>query len=95
MTNFRLVTTSGSSQQAIRQSLLANARHELDTLRAELETRLAALETALALPNPPALERLVIDLARVATAEAESAAVRATLEAQTQAQDDAGVAVAE
>ena len=68
MTNFRLVSSSGSSQ-ALRQSLAASARHELDTLRAELETRLGALEAALAQPDPaPSLERLVIDLARVATA---------------------------
>jgi chromosome segregation ATPase len=96
MTNFRILPSAGAPSETVRHALLTTAQRELDALRAELDMRLAALEAALAHPQPGAsLERLVIDLARVATAEAESAAVRAALEAQLQAQEDAGVAVAE
>lgn len=78
------------------QALAAAAQRELDALRAELDVRLAALEHALAHPDPAtSLERLVFDLARVATAEAEAAAVRATLEAQQHAQAQGSAAVAE
>ena len=77
------------------QALAAAAQRELDALRAELDLRLAALEHALAHPDPGmSLERLVLDLARVATAEAESAAARATLEAQLQAQEQGAAAAA-
>ncbi|MCU1382384.1 MAG: hypothetical protein JWL71_1081, partial [Acidobacteria bacterium] len=64
-------------------ALVTTAQRELDALRAELEARLAALERALTHPEPGvSLEKLLMDLARTATAEAEAAAARATLEAQ-------------
>jgi len=75
------------SPDTLGQYLAANAQRELETLRAELDVRLLALETALARPDPHiSLEKLILDLARVATAEAQSAAVRASLEAQLHAQ---------
>ena len=71
----------------MRRYLADAAVRELDTLRAQLDTRLAALETALAHPERYAsLDTLVVELARVATAEAEAAARRAAVEAQAQAQ---------
>src|SRR2546429_364043 len=88
-------TSSASDQgpEAIRRFLADTAQRELDKLRTELDTRLAALEAALAHPERHAsLENLVIELARVATAEAEAAAARAALEAQATAQERAGAA---
>src|SRR5262249_15538044 len=67
----------------LKQYLTATARRELDALRAALDSRLLALEAALAHPEPhDSLETFVMDLARVATAEAEASAARASLEAQ-------------
>ena len=78
------------SPDTIRQYLAATAQRELDALRAQLDERLSALEAAIARPDQRgSLERLVLDLARVATAEAQSAAARATLEAQLHAQERA------
>ena len=65
-------------QPAIDQGVEAMRRYpsdaavrELDSLRAQLDTRLAALEAALAHPEKhAALDTLVVELARVATAEA-------------------------
>ena len=80
----------GQTPDAIRRALVDAAQRELDGLRAALDMRLAALETALAQPNQQTpLEHLVLDLARVATAEAESAATRACLQAQFEAQQRA------
>src|SRR5437867_1202359 len=63
------------------------AAQELAALRAALDQKLAALEAALANPSQCAsLERLVIDLARVATAEAEAAAAKACVDAQADVQ---------
>ena len=71
----------------LKQYLSETARREIDALRAALDSRLLALEAALAHPEPhDSLETLVIDLARVATAEAEASAARASLEAQIDAQ---------
>ena len=79
----------------LKQYLSDTARRELDTLRAQLEVKLIALETALARPSEhDSIEYLVIDLARVATAEAEAAAARASLEARLQAEDRSGIAEA-
>jgi uncharacterized coiled-coil protein SlyX len=67
---------------------LSETPGELERLRALLDTKLTELEAAL--DNPDAsdsLERLVIDLARVATREADAAATRAALEAQRAADE--------
>src|SRR5258705_3344214 len=78
------------SPEARRRYLADAARRELDTLRASLDVRLAALEEALDHPDPrTSLEELVLNLARVATAEAEAAAARACLEAQLDAEQRA------
>jgi chromosome segregation ATPase len=72
----------------LKQYLSETARREIDALRAALDSRLLALEAALAHPEPhESLEALVIDLARVATAEAEASAARASLDAQIEAQE--------
>lgn len=79
-----------------RQHLAAGARRELDALRAELDRCLSALEAALAHPDSrTSLADLVLDLARVATAEAEAAAARAALEAQLLAQERADAAASD
>jgi hypothetical protein len=77
----------------LKDYLSDTARRELDALRAALESRLLALEAALAHPDPhESLEALVIDLARVATSEAEASAVRASLEAQLESKSRAATA---
>jgi hypothetical protein len=82
------------SLETIRAFLAGTAQREIDALRAELDVRLGALEAALGRGAPrPSLERLVLELARVATAEAESAAARAALEAQLHAQERSAAAV--
>src|SRR5258705_6944284 len=84
------------SPEARRRYLADAARRELDTLRASLDVRLAALEEALDHPDPrTSLEELVLNLARVATAEAEAAAARACLEAQLDAENRAALGGAE
>src|SRR5262249_25520588 len=76
--------------ETVRKHLAATAQRELDTLRAELDTRLSALEAALTQPDPNrSLEDLVLDLARVATAEAVSSSQRKTLEVQVQGEERA------
>ena len=88
--------TAELSPDARRRYLADAARRELDALHVALDQRLAALEHGLAHPDPDtSLEELVLDLARVATAEAEAAAGRASLEAQLYAEDRAAVAEAE
>ena len=63
----------------LKQYLSDTARREIEALRAELDSRLLALEAALAHPDPhESLETLVIELARVATTEAEASVARAT-----------------
>jgi hypothetical protein len=95
MSDHRVSPAADPSPETVRQYLAANAQRELDALRAALDVRLSALEAALAHPDPrTSLEGLVLDLARIATAEAESAAGRASLEAQLHAQERAAVAVA-
>src|SRR5262245_35216368 len=84
------------SPDALRRYLAETAQRELDELRAEFDVRLAALETALSRRDPrTSLEHVVLDLARVATAEAEAAAQRASLEAQIHAETQAAAAEAE
>src|SRR3954465_1135845 len=79
-----------------RDHLVGEAQRELDALRAQLDVRLTALEGALASPDPDhPLAGLVLDLARTATAEAESAAARATLEAQLDVERRAEAEVSE
>ena len=63
---------------------------ELDDLRHALTSRLSALESALADPGQTgSLERLMIELARVATAEAEASAARAWAEAAAKVREQA------
>ncbi len=77
---------SKTSPQEIGQPLTDLAQQELDALRQTLDLRLTALETALETPgHGDSLERLVLDLARVATEEAAAASRQAALHAETQA----------
>lgn len=74
----------------LRAYLSDAAQRELNTLRAALDARLLALEAALAHPEPhDSIEDLVMDLARAASAEAETSAAHRWLEAQLKAQDEA------
>jgi chromosome segregation ATPase len=67
--------------------LLDAAQRELDTLRASIDARLSDLESALSRPgSEPSLESLVLELARLATAEAQASATRACLEMQRDAE---------
>src|SRR5262249_41300985 len=89
--------TSGTDPlpDRLKQYLSETAKRELDALRAQLEVKLIALETALARPNDfDSIEHFVIDLARVATAEAEASAARASLDVRLQAEERSGVAEA-
>src|SRR5437667_3416245 len=96
MSNRRVVPPADPSAETVRQYLAVNAQRELDTLRTELDARLSALEAALARPDSHAsLETLILDLARVATAEAQAATARATLEAQLHAQERATAGAAD
>jgi chromosome segregation ATPase len=80
---------SPSSGLSLRQ-LSQSAEQELATLRAALDQKLATLEAALANPSRgESLETLIIDLARVATAEAETAATKACVDSQLEAQRQA------
>src|SRR5260221_5564172 len=64
------------------------ANGNLNDLRHALTSRLSALEAALADPGQSSsLERLMIDLARVATSEAEASASRAWTEAAAKVRD--------
>ena len=61
--------------------------NEVEALRTSLDSRLTALEKALADPRQHGLlESLIMDLARVATQEADATARQAVLNAQTAAQ---------
>ncbi len=67
------------------------AQQQLDSLRDALVVRLSALETAIADPaRGEALEGLIVELARVATEEAQAAALTVCLDTKLEA--DAGVA---
>jgi hypothetical protein len=73
-----------------------HAPDELGALRAALDVRLAALEAGLANPDQcESIETLVLDLARVATEEAEVAARHATRQAQLDANKPLTTALAE
>ena len=83
MTTAAFARADTSSPVAALRRHLADVTRELDGLRTALDTKLATLETALKNPGPDvSLEALVIDLARVATAEAEATAARACLQAK-------------
>jgi hypothetical protein len=72
----------------LRTYLSDSAQRDLASLRASLDARLLALEAALAHPEPhDSLEDLVMDLARVASAEVERSAAQRWLEAQLKLQD--------
>src|SRR2546426_11982981 len=59
----------------------------LDALRSLLDARLAALESALSDPDQHgSLEQIILDLARLATQEADAAARQAYLDAQREGQ---------
>ncbi len=88
--------SSGTGQaRSLRGYLATEAQREIDALRAELDTRLAALEAALASHDPRvSLEDLVLDLARVVTAEGVATAARGALEGQLGEQERAAAASA-
>ena len=80
--------STSSSPADLKRYLSGSATREMDALRTALDARLVALEAALADPAQSAsLERLVLDLARVATTEAQVAAARACLESQLKLQE--------
>ena len=61
---------------------------EVEALRTSLDSRLTALEKALADPKQHgSLESLILDLARIATEEADATARHAVLDAQKAGQD--------
>ena len=67
---------------------------EVDALRSSLDTRLTALEKALADPTQHgSLEALILDLARIATEEADATTRHAVRDAQKSAQDGAAKAL--
>lgn len=79
-----------------RTSSVSDMPQDLAALRGLLDARLAALETALADPNQHgSLEQIILDLARVATEEAEAAARQAYLDAQREGQGALAAARAE
>ncbi len=66
---------------------------EVEALRTSLDSRLTALEKALADPKQhSSLETLILDLARIATEEADATARQAVLDAQKAGQDAAAAA---
>src|SRR5687768_17983066 len=66
---------------------------EVEALRASLDARLTALEQALADHRQHgSLERLILDLARIATEEADATARRAVVDAQKAGQNAAASA---
>jgi chromosome segregation ATPase len=77
------------------QTAPARGSDEFDALHAALDSRLAALEAALADPGECALEGLILDLARVATDEAEAVARRASHQARAEADAQAGNALSQ
>jgi hypothetical protein len=91
MTDIALAqSAAGPVQDRLKQHLSETAKRELDALHAALDSRLLALEAALAHPGPyESLEALVLDLARVATVEAEASAARASFEAERESQSRA------
>jgi chromosome segregation ATPase len=88
MTDIALAqSAAGPVQDRLKQHLSDTARRELDALHAALDSRLLALEAALAHPGQhESLEALVLDLARVATVEAEASAARTSFEAERASQ---------
>ena len=76
-----------SSAQAPNPSLAGSADKRLDALRGAVDIRLAALEAALADPEKgDSLEYLILDLARVATEEAQASAARACIDIRLEAE---------
>src|SRR6185436_8640741 len=75
-----------SASASLNEHLSDSAQRQLAALRAALETRLAVLEDVLAHPSRgESLEDLILDLARVATEEAQAAASQACLDAKLEA----------
>lgn len=96
MAETRLPSSVDPVPDAVKEYLSKTASQELDALRAALDERLAALEAALSEPDRhDSLERLIIELARVATSESEAAAARACLQAEVDAQDRSAALSAE
>src|SRR6059036_626439 len=84
-------STSDRTSDALTAHLSDVARRELSALRTALDVRLSRLDAMLADPGRvESLEGVVLDLARVATQEAHTAAAVACLDARRQA--DAHVA---
>src|SRR5262249_30298137 len=74
----------------LRRHLSETSRRELAALRLEVDSRLSALEAALSRPGAhDSIEDLIIDLARVISAEAEAASVRARAEFELAQQERA------
>ena len=68
-----------------------SAQRRLDALRSTVDIRLAALETALEDPaGAESLEQLILDLARVATEEAQATAARACVDTRLEADTEIG-----
>ncbi len=64
--------------------LLESAQRQLDALRAAIDARLAELDAALADPSrASSLTGLILELSRLATAEAQAAATRACLQVRS------------
>jgi len=76
-------TMVGTPLDQLRATLPEQAQRHLDALKGAIELRLSALEAALADPNGGAsLEVLILDLARVASVEAQAAATKACVDTQ-------------
>lgn len=72
---------SGAITDQLSRQLPEQARRHLDALRGAIDVRLAALDAALADPSRSGtLESLILDLARVATTEAQAAAAKACVD---------------
>jgi chromosome segregation ATPase len=80
---------NNSLSESMKAQLSEAAQRQLDALRAAVDVRLAALEAVLADPSRgESLEGLVLDLARVATEEAEAAASRACIAIKLEAETE-------
>ena len=72
-----------SLSETLNDTTAERAQRQLDSLRAAAEVRLSELEAILADPSRgESLEGLILDLARIATQEARSAALKASVDAR-------------